>query len=234
MNTKELQDIHKGKMAFIVGSGPSVRNVDPNDLKDHIVFSVNSSIKKFKDCNYYVCDDWDVINWDYFDYARSLDCIKLLYVKKFARYKNLFRPNNYLFYPHKEYAINGVVKPNNLKLSKSMPIIGARTVTASAVHLAYIMGCDPIVLIGVDCQYEDGKRYFWQFPGEEMCYRKDGKKYILPTDNEKKDSHCISFIEYWRHFSRVNPDNNLLLIKNTSSLDMFNECSLKELLDKNR
>lgn len=230
MNLKELHDRHKGKIGFVVGSGPSARHIDPNDLKAGIVLSVNSSIKKFKDCDYYVCDDWDVMNWDYFDFARSLPCLKLLYRKNFAKHEKLFRPDNYLLYPHKEYAINGIVKPHNLKLTKSMPIIGARTVTASAIHFAYIMGCDPIVLVGSDSRYEDGKRYFWEFPGETMCYRKDGKKYKLPINSRDKDMHCVSFDEYWQHFSKVNPDNNIIMIKDSSTLDVFNELTLNEIL----
>ena len=218
-------------MGFVVGSGPSVRHIDPGALRNHTVLSVNSSIKKFKDCDYYVCDDWDVMNWDYFDLARGLDCTKLLYRKNFAKHESLFRSDNYVYYSHKEYAVNGVVKPSNLKLTKSEPIIGARTVAASAIHFAYIMGCDPIVLIGSDCRYEDGKRYFWEFPGETMCYRKDGKKYNLPTNAEQKDVHCVSFTEYWEYFTAVNPDNNIILIKDTSTLDMFKELTLEEILD---
>lgn len=230
MNIKDLKDKHKGTIGFVVGSGPSARHIDPESLREHTVFSVNSSIKKFSKCDYYVIDDWDVMNWDYFDYARGLDCKKLLYRKHFAKHERLFRPNNYILYSHKEYAINGIVMPQNLKLTKSEPIIGARTVTASAVHLAYIMGCDPIVLIGADCRYEDGKRYFWQFPGEAMCYRKDGKKHNLPTDSQEKDFHCIDFIKYWEYFSRINPDNNIKLIEGTSSLKMFEEIILEDIL----
>lgn len=234
MNIRDLKDKHKGTIGFVVGSGPSVRHIDPELLKDHTVLSVNSSIKKFKDCDYYVCDDWDVMNWDYFDLARSLGCIKLLYRNNFHRHEKLFRTNNYIYYSHKEYAVNGVIKPNNLKLTKSEPIIGARTVSASAIHLAYIMGCDPIVLLGSDCKYEDGKRYFWQFPGESMCYRKDGKKYNFATNKEQKDFNCVSFEEYWQHFVKVNPDNNVILIKNTSTLDMFKKLNLEEILNEKK
>jgi len=231
MKISDLKDKHKGTIGFVVGAGPSVKDVDPDSLKDHTVISVNSSIKKFKDCDYYVIDDWDVMNWDYFDLARDLDCTKLLYRKNFGKHERLFKPDNYALYSHKEYSVNGVVKPQNLKLSKSEPIMGARTVAASAVHLAHIMGCDPIVLIGADCRYEDGKRYFWEFPGEEKCYRKDGKKYNLPTNSDEKDVHCVNFMEYWEYFVQVNPDNNIILIKDTSTLGMFKELTLEEILD---
>lgn len=231
MKINDFKDRHKGKIGFIIGSGPSVRNINPDKLKDHIVFSVNSSIKKFKDCDYYVCDDWDVINWDYFDFAKKLKCIKLLYRKSFQKYEKSLKLENCIFYSHNEYAINGIVKPNNLKLTKTEPIIGARTVMASAIHLAYIMGCNPIVLVGVDCRYENGKRYFWEFPEEEMCYRKDGKRYNLSIDKSGKDSHCNSFIEYWKYFSKINPDNNIITIKNTSEIKVFKEKTLEEILE---
>lgn len=230
MKIKDFKDKHKGKIGFIAGAGPSARHVDPDVLSDHVVFSVNSSIKKFNKCDYYVIDDWDVMNWDYFDYARGLDCTKLLYRKHFSKHESLFRPDNYVFYSHKEYAVNGIVQPQNLKLSKSEPIIGARTVAASAIHLAYTMGCDPIVLIGVDCKYEDDKRYFWQFPGEEMCYRKDGKQYNLPTNEDQKDTHCIDFVEYWKYFSDINSDMNICNLKSTGQLDIFKEVTLGDIL----
>ena len=43
--------------------------------------------------------------------------------------------------------------------------------------------------------------------------------------------HCVSFDEYWLHFSRVNPDNNIIIIKDSSTLNMFRELTLNEILD---
>ena len=63
-------------------------------------------------------------------------------------HKSWFSPED------KSYNLDG------LKLTKQEPIVGARVSMGSAVHLAFLMGCDPIVLLGNDCQLKNGKRYF--------------------------------------------------------------------------
>lgn len=230
MKVNDLKDIHKGKTCFIIGAGPTARHINPYDLKDHIVIAVNSSVKKFRNCDYFLTDDWDVINWDYYDLVKTLDCTKLLYRKFFAKYKPHFREEKLVLYSHREYMVNGVVVPNNLKLTKSEPIVGARTGIASAIHFGHIMGCDRIVLAGCDCCYEDGKRYLWEFPGEERCARKDFKRYLCPTDSQGKDAHCNDFIKYWEFFNHINSDINICNIKGTGKLEVFNEVLLEDVL----
>jgi hypothetical protein len=39
----EMKDIHKGKRAFIIGTGPSLRKTDPNKIKNEITFGLNRS-----------------------------------------------------------------------------------------------------------------------------------------------------------------------------------------------
>lgn len=232
MRVNNLVDIHKDRTCFIVGAGPTARHINPDDLKDHIVISVNSSIKKFKNCDYFLTDDWDVINWDYYDLVKRLPCTKLLYRKFFAKYKPHFKPEELILYSHREYMVNGIVQPQNLKLTKSEPIIGARTGIASAIHFAHIMGCSTIALAGCDCCYEEGKRYFWEFADEERCHRKDYKSYICPIDAQSKDSHCNDFLKYWELFAGINSDINICNIKSTGKLDVFKEVELGDVISE--
>ena len=128
--------------------------------------------------------------------------------------------------------------PDGLKLTKEAdkPIIGARTASGTAVHLAYIMGCDPIILLGCDCCYMHGKRYFWQFPNERTCKRITGERVFCHNNRGSHKGYAVDFSFYG--FYRV-PGTRLLkpiLMPNIidaspGPLDCFKKIDFEELLE---
>ena len=122
--------------------------------------------------------------------------------------------------------------------TKVGPIIGARTSAGSAVHLAYVMGCDPIVLLGCDCCFEGMNRYFWQFEGEEKCYRLNGEKvFSIPNagviNGKPLDSHSKDFLHYWRAVAEQAKKQGINIISASGGLlDAFPQMTLKEVLEK--
>ena len=232
MELSDFKDKHKGKIAFILGSGPSLHYLDVDLIKDHVCIAVNSAIKKMGHVHYFVSDDSDIMGWDYYDsyVKKTYFHTNFLYKQKFEgkcddvkdtvmySHKSWYSPEN------KSYNLDG------LKLTKNEPIVGARTSMGSAVHLAFLMGCDPIVLLGNDCQLKNGKRYFWQFPGEQKQFRVKGRKFTHQTQNRgfNKDS----FVEYWNYFAQVNKDSDVTIIDASDScLDCFPKMSVREVLD---
>jgi len=237
MSISDLKDIHSGKLCFIYGAGPSLRYVDENLLKDYINIAVNSGIDKNARFDYFVSDDSAISGWSYYKKVARYDSgmKKLLYRDRFEpickTMKNVeFFSHTWWFSPSdKKYNLDG------LKLTKDEPIVGARTSVGSAIHLAYIMGCDPIVLLGNDCRLIDGKRYFWQYNKKSF----QPFRIFGPEFNERTHSLGFqrdSFVEYWNKFAEV---NNEIIGKDVdiidcsdSRLNCFRKMHLQEILDR--
>lgn len=237
MNIQDLKNIHKDQIVFICGAGPSLHFIDTNLIKDHLSIAVNSGVIKVPKCDYFVSDDSAIKNWSYYkDVVAKIDCPKLLYKDKFeGRCSEL---SNVVLFEHtwwfspttNEYNLNG------LKLNKTGPIIGSRTSMGTAVHLAYIMGCNPIVLLGNDCCFKDLKRYFWQYPGEETPHRVHGFKFSSQT--QRWGFNQEDFVSYWDHFFRENKDilgTEVDIIDGSeSAVKCFPKMTVEKILEKRR
>lgn len=241
MVLRDLQDKHKGQAGFVVGSAPSLHFQDRSVLNDYVVFAVNAGILACPECDYFVSDDEGAIDWNYYkDMARNSRCIKLLYETKLSKHVDHFRKEDVVFFKHKTwYDPNKKIYPDGgLIMTKDAeaPIIGARTSLATAVHLAYIAGCDPIVMLGADCCYRDNKRYFWQFPGEPKAFRvKGGHVFSTPNrgrkDGKPVDHHCVDFIGYWKQFADINAETaNIVYASEGGILNVFPILTLKEVI----
>ena len=241
---KDLQDRHAGKMGFVIGASPSLHNVDPNLLKDYVTITVNSGVLKIPNCDYFLSDDIGAKWWNYWhDTVKHSNCIKLLFEDKLRSEAGHFDPEKVVYFKHKwwfqpprKYNLpDGLIMTKNAEL----PIIGARTSAGSAVHMAYIMGCDPIVLLGCDCCYgPKNLRYFWQYPGETKAYRINGEPVFCHANNGKMfnktvDHHCVEFMEYWTKLAKINQGTcNIVYASEGGILSCFPVMTLNEVLAK--
>jgi hypothetical protein len=233
VKVSDFKDKHSGEIAFILGAGPSLHYLDTDLIRDHVSITVNSAIKKMSNCDYFISDDSDIMSWDYYEshVKRTYFHTNFFYDKKFEGkcddLKNTVMYSHTLWYSPEDKSYNF----DGLKLTKNEPIVGARNSMGSAVHLAFLMGCDPIVLLGNDCKLKNGKRYYWQFPGEQKQFRVKGRKFTHQTQNMGFDKD--SFVEYWNYFSDVNRDIDVTIIDASDGcLDCFPKMSVVEVLDK--
>jgi len=202
---KDLQNKHKGEMAFIVCAGPSLHYENVNLLKNYVTIAVNSSVLKVPFCDYFVSDDEGIARWNYYmEDLKYMNCLCLLYEDKLKRLTSHLSKERVVFFKHKIwYDIYKRKKyPEGLILTNEEPIIGARTSTGTAIHIAYIMGCNPIVLLANDCCYDGTKKYYWQFDTEKKVIAMKGndREFSFPNrvyEKHNMDSHCIDFIEYF-------------------------------------
>ena len=231
---EDFKDIHKDRACFIFGAGPSLHFIDTTATKDHITIAVNSGVMRARWCDYFLSDDVGVSSWSYYtELLPTLNCKSLLYKDKLANHcshlSDVFLFEHTWWYSPKENKYNY----DGLSLNKTGPIIGARTSMGSALHFAYIMGCNPIVLLGNDCKIKDGKRYFWQYNGEEAPRRVKGSPFTRGNQNFGFDP--ISFIEYWSALEQVNQDlmqNGLNIISCSEGvLDCFPKISFHEVIE---
>lgn len=245
MNLVDLKNKHKDKLAFVVGAGPSLRFIDPELLKPYVILTANSGILKFPDCDYFVTDDDGVCTWNYWlETAKNSRCTKLLYGSKLKGKTEHLRSEEVIFFDHRQWATpqsNGqlLYHKENLKLTDDpeYPIIGSRSSQATAMHFAYIMGCDPIVLLANDCCYEGRNRYYWQFPGEPKAIQYRGLVESSPNrgliKNKPVDTHCVAYNLYWDHFVEMNPEvskTRIIYVSPTGILDVFPKMTIEQVL----
>jgi len=214
---------------------------DVRPLVDYVSITVNSGVLKIPDCDYFVSDDQGIRSWNYYrETLKTSNCKKILFEDKLPDAKDFFDEEDVLLFKHKTWFDPKTKKkyPDGVVMTgdAEAPIVGARTSMGTAIHWAYIMGCDPIVLLGCDCCFSGRKRYFWEFPGERRAIRIDGRpNHWNPRRNKQgivQDRHCIDFMEYWQDFAEANTHANIIYASEGGALDVFPSMTLKEALEE--
>ncbi len=234
---KRFLNIHKGKMAFVLGSGPSLRNLNPDLLKPHVVIAVNAAILKTPSADYYFSNDFTCTLLKYWLSLKNIKCELIINhtTGGFGAYEprtgiRVFEgiDKNRITYFEVERKLKMDKEANKLKLASS----SAHT----AVHFAHILGCSPIVLLGCDCQYEKNCKHYYDFPNQpDGGYIKPEFKKFSPdwegviggnTDGEQHHHYNA-----WQKIRKNNPNINII---NASGgrLTMFPRMSLEEVLKR--
>jgi len=242
MNISEIQSIHKGSMAFVVGSGPSIHYQNINPLSDYITIAINASIAKISNADYFLSDDEDIINWSYYNQILAKNNTKcFFYIRKLKNLTKMIPEERIIWFDHKTWynPITGEKPKDGLFMTDdaSLPIIGARNSLASAIHIAYIMKCNPIVILGADCCLDNGKKYYWQFDNEPKVYRTDGKSLFYRAtgkiNNKVVDNHTKEFLSYWNELAEQTKKQNINIINASGGImESFPRMTLEEILKK--
>lgn len=138
-----FKDIHRGERCFIIGNGPSLKNTDLSKLKGEYTFGMNRAYLLFPELGF---------NTTYFVSVNSLvieQCagdLRALPIPKFVswRSRRLITPAPDLAYLYTTYTAPKFATDARGRLWE-----GA-TVTYVALQLAYFMGFETAILIGVD------------------------------------------------------------------------------------
>lgn len=150
---KKFKDKHKGKRCFVVATGPSLRMEDLDRLAsaNEICISMNGIYHAFDKTewrpNYFVVSDKAAHLL-----AEHIDSIDVKY--KFVsdqsdEYWSEKHPDNV-------YKFHTRFCEKDLKFSDdfSLGTYTGGTVTYNCIQLAYYLGCNPIYLLGTDCNFE--------------------------------------------------------------------------------
>jgi hypothetical protein len=145
----DFKDKHRGQRCFIIGNGPSLKQTDLTLLQHEATFGMNRIYLAFPELGYettyFVCINSLVIE-------QCADDIRRLSMPKFLswRSRDLIPPNNAfedLIFLHTTYSGPKFAHDVRGRLWE-----GA-TVTNVTLQMAYYMGFDPVILIGVDHTY---------------------------------------------------------------------------------
>jgi len=145
-NLVELKDIHRGQRCFIIGNGPSLKKTDLSRLQGEYTFGMNRFYLMFPELgfptSYYVCVNSLVIE-------QCAQEIRALPIAKFLSWRshNLIEPTEDTIFLHTTYSGPGFAHDARGRLWE-----GA-TVTYVTLQLAFHMGFEKAILIGVDHSY---------------------------------------------------------------------------------
>lgn len=138
-----LKDSQRGRRAFILGNGPSLARTDVGKLKNEITFGMNRVFLAFPawgfSTDYFVCVNDLVIE-------QSAHEIAALQMPKFLswRSRRFIKPDDHTIFLNSTYE-----RPAFASDARGRLWEGA-TVTYVALQLAFHMGFDPVILVGVD------------------------------------------------------------------------------------
>lgn len=225
----EFNQKHAGQPAFIVGSGPSIHGQNLAPLKNFVTIAVNAGYVAVPDADYYLSDDWEASVWTYFavDLRQSTKTTVFLYEDKLKDKAPWFGERSVLFRHRPGYHITDSYKHGK----KSKHIVQCRTSVGSAIHVAHIMGCSPIVLLGLDCCRVMGRRWFWEFPGWKQPRRLDGKKADKYTRKPHTDTDLEQILSYWRdQGKKINDACKVYNASEISKIDVFPKKSLDDIV----
>ncbi len=143
---EQFKDIHKGKRAFIIGNGPSLKQTDLSKLKNEITFGMNRFYVAFPELGFqttYFASINDLV------IEQFVEDISALSMPKFLSWRS------HRFFNEKTYndAINFIYTSyTGPKFSSDVRgrVWEGATVTTVALQTAFHMGFDQVVLIGVD------------------------------------------------------------------------------------
>lgn len=148
-----LKNRHKNERCFVIGNGPSLNLINMSKLKDEITLGANRSYLGFEKWGFYF-NYWGIVDRLQIEeygqeYERYLpeDTVKLFPFEylSFLKFKNQCPVNH--FYNYENFP----------KFSVDCDkIYLGNTVTYFLIQIAAIMGCNPIILVGVDHKYHLG------------------------------------------------------------------------------
>jgi len=141
---RALRDIHKGQRCFILGNGPSLRQMDLSPLKNEITFGLNRIYLLFPEMgfetSYFVAINSLVIE-------QCAEEIRQLGMPKFItwRGRKWLRQAPGVLFLDTDYT-----DPPTFSTDVSGRVFEGSTVTYVAMQIAFHMGFEEVILIGVD------------------------------------------------------------------------------------
>jgi hypothetical protein len=162
-----MNDRHKNQPIFIIGGGPSLKGYDFSTLKDKVVIACNRAIE-FCIPDYLVYMDDQFYDW-YEDDIKKFKGVKVTHSWNKKRNEVIHVKN---------------LGPLGLSDDFNEGLFHGGNAAYLALNLAYVMGGNPIYLLGVDLCYLNGETHFHDgYPKED-------------TIGEKRFSHMKKAFDY--------------------------------------
>lgn len=236
----DFKDIHKGKRAFIVATGPSLKISDLDYLKDEITFSCNKITLAFDETDwrptyYAIIDSLVYENFD-FDWTQ-LDALKFFPSDLRPKFQSM--RDSYFLHPRRPVFDENGARIFEFSDDISKDICGGYTVVYFLMQLAFTMGIETLYLIGLDFNFEvrsvsDEKTA----KGEAIIvnqgevnhfhkeYRADKQKWTMP----RLDLQHQAFQKAKEQFEAAG--RKIVNASRFTKLDVFEQCDFERLFDE--
>ena len=149
----ELKDIHKGKRAFIIGNGPSLKQTDLGKLRNEITFCMNRFYLAFPELGFtatYLCISNDLVVEQFVEDINALTIPKFIAWRSHRHFENIppssFSLPTFIYTTYTGPRFTGDVRGR---------VWEGATVTNLALQVAFHMGIEKAILIGVDHNFTD-------------------------------------------------------------------------------
>lgn len=141
---ESYRDFHKGERCFILGNGPSLRKMDLSPLRDEITFGLNRIYLLFPELGFtttYLISVNDLV------IEQCAEDFKKLDIPKFVgwRGRRWMKGDPGAIFLDSDYTL-----PETFSEDVSGRVFEGHTVTYISLQLAYHMGFEQVILIGVD------------------------------------------------------------------------------------
>lgn len=202
LRLQRYRNRHKGERCFIIGNGPSLKTMDLHPLRHEYTFGTNRIYLAFQDIGftptYYASVNPYVLEQCGAD-------ISALTMPRFLDWSS----RRWIRFDDQTILVNNINLPH-FSTDPTLFFWEGHTVTYTCMQLAYFMGFQTVILIGVDHNFvtkgppdtlvvsegDDpnhfasnyfGKGFRWQLPNLEMSE----KAYILARDRYQQDGREI-------------------------------------------
>ena len=179
---RDLNNVHKDQIGFVLGNGWSIRYYDVDKMKrDGILIGCNLAFQEYP-LDYLVWQDMSV-----HDKCCEFEGVKVVPHK---RKKTCESPKTYTYGFGK--LGNGQHHGNNLRLMHSGGL---------ALQLAIKLGCNPVVMAGCDCRIFEVNKQDMNYHGhrsnifkDKQAARLDKRGFIKMVGKKKTSNHLQSFM----------------------------------------
>jgi len=142
-----LKDVHKGKRAFIIGNGPSLKQTDLSKLKNEIMFGMNRIYLAFPQLGFtttYLCITNDLVVEQFVNDINALTIPKFIAWRSYRHFSPQLPDTQLPAFIYTSYTSPGFSRDVRGRVWEG------GTVTNLALQLAFHMGIEKAILIGVD------------------------------------------------------------------------------------
>jgi len=248
----QLNNKHKGKRCFILGSGPSIKNEDLIPLKNEIVFALNnfyvhpdfSIIMSGNKDKYYLTapihppqtekewKDWlsdmeeNMPNNTTMIFGLNRDDINIKYI---CDQNNLFN-NNKIYWYFSGKIVNEYYNYSQQDVNITKMIWIADTVSIYALILAIYMGFSEIYMLGMDHNYICNKESNYRFYNNGIHQHNEQQRSLKGSSKVKHFSKGLYNIFSQYEMIKNNTPKSIYNVSSNSLLDVFEYVKLAKVV----
>lgn len=173
MKLKHLNNLHKNTSGFLVGGAYSINNISPEEKKkiqdNFIVVGTNKAYKRFN-LDYLIFLDATFYT-NFYQEFQDLSCVKLTHLNIPKKYSKQIK---HLLKVKRERDTKNKISPYKI----TEPISVKNNSGTFGLRIAYLLGLNPIYIIGVELNPEDIDK-------KRVNFHNDYKQYIKNNVTKK-------------------------------------------------